>query len=168
MRHLFCLLLLAGTCGQLCAQEFIWIEGEKPAAASFEWNTAGVEKSELLSEERWLIGKERVSLPDEGALVEYDVDVKKAGTYALWLRVGFEWVRANVAWKFDDGTWTSIGIAAALAMIVTLLEFSRKLGISRFVIRDKEGDQPDFLAVAHLVQGLAAVLSSLLMVSARR
>ncbi len=62
-------------------------------------------------------------------------------------------------------TKADFGIAAAFSMIITLLEFSAKLGISRFVIRDKEGDQPEFLAAAHFVQAMAAVLSSLLMVA---
>jgi O-antigen/teichoic acid export membrane protein len=60
-------------------------------------------------------------------------------------------------------TKADFGIAAAMAMVVSLLEFSAKLGISRFVIRDPEGEQPDFLAAAHFVQGITAVLSSLLM-----
>ena len=63
-------------------------------------------------------------------------------------------------------TRADFGIAATLAMIITLLEFSAKLGIARFVVRDKEGDQPDFIAAAHLVQGMAAVISSLLMAAA--
>ncbi|MHC4285171.1 MAG: sugar-binding domain-containing protein, partial [Planctomycetota bacterium] len=114
MRNLFCALLLVSVSGTLRGQEFIWIEGEKPVKASFEWSSAGAERSELLSEGRWLIGKDRVNLPDEGFLVEYDVNIKKAGLYTLWLRVGFEWVRANVAWKFDAGKWTTVGISAAL------------------------------------------------------
>jgi len=57
------------------------------------------------------------------------------------------------------------GIAAALAMIITLLEFSSKLGISRFVIRDKDGGRPDFIASAHFVQGATAVFSSLAMMA---
>jgi O-antigen/teichoic acid export membrane protein len=63
-------------------------------------------------------------------------------------------------------TKADFGIAAAFSMIITLLEFSAKLGISRFVIRDQEGDDPVFLAAAHLVQAVAALLSSLLMVAA--
>jgi len=114
MLNKFCLLLLVSISGVVLGQDFVWIEGEKPAKASLEWSSAGVERSELLSEGRWLIGKERVNLPDEGFLVEYDVDIKKTGTYTLWLRVGFEWVRANVAWRYDDGKWTTVGIGAAL------------------------------------------------------
>ena len=63
-------------------------------------------------------------------------------------------------------TKEDFGISAAFSLIITLLEFSSKLGISRFVIRDEEGDEPEFLAAAHLVQGAVAVLSSLLMVAA--
>ena len=114
MRNLFCILLFVSMSGALRGQEFIWIEGEKPAKASFEWSSAGAERSELLSEGMWLIGKERVNLSDEGFLVEYDVNIKKAGLYTLWLRVGFEWVRANVAWKFDADKWTTVGIGATL------------------------------------------------------
>ena len=63
-------------------------------------------------------------------------------------------------------TKEDFGISAAFSLIITLLEFSSKLGISRFVIRDEEGDEPEFLAAAHLVQGGVAVLSSLMMMSA--
>ena len=98
MRNLFCILLYVSISGVLWGQEFIWIEGEKPAKASFEWSAAGAERSELLSEGRWLIGKERVNLPDEGLLVEYDVNIKKAGSYTLWVRFGFVWVRLGSFW----------------------------------------------------------------------
>lgn len=114
MRKLFCILLCAYFCSSSWGREFIWIEGEQPAKASFEWSAAGVERSELLSEDRWLIGKERINLPDEGLTAEYDVDVSIPGKYTLWLRVGFEWVRARVAWRFDDGPWTLVGIGATL------------------------------------------------------
>ena len=36
MRNLFCILLLVSISGALGGQEYIWIEGEKPAKASFE------------------------------------------------------------------------------------------------------------------------------------
>ncbi|MBE0534413.1 MAG: hypothetical protein IH624_02005 [Phycisphaerae bacterium] len=96
-------------------QTHIWVEGENPAGADFEWSASGAERSGLLSGERWLLPKERADLPDEGYLVEYDVEVKEAGEYTLWLRVGFEWIRANVAWRFDGGAWTTVGIAATLS-----------------------------------------------------
>ena len=63
-------------------------------------------------------------------------------------------------------TKADFGIAATLAMVINLLEFSGKLGIARFVIRDPEGDEPEFLATAHLVQALAAGLSAALIAAA--
>ena len=58
------------------------------------------------------------------------------------------------------------GIAATFAMMISLLEFSSRLGISRIVVRDKEGDDPAFVATAHMVQALTALVSALLMVGA--
>jgi O-antigen/teichoic acid export membrane protein len=60
-------------------------------------------------------------------------------------------------------TKSDFGIAAALALIITLFEFSAKLGISRFLVQDREGNREDFLNTAHFVQGAVSVLSSLLM-----
>ncbi|HWB01664.1 MAG TPA: oligosaccharide flippase family protein [Verrucomicrobiales bacterium] len=59
-------------------------------------------------------------------------------------------------------TKADFGTAAAFAMVITLLEFTNKLGISRFVIRDKEGAQADFIATAHLMQFVTGVISALL------
>ncbi len=101
-------------CGQGWSAGYVWVEGENPVRASFEWSASGAERSELLSGGRWLLPKERVDLPDEGYLVEYDMDVEEAGEYTLWLRVGFEWIRANVSWRIDEGAWTTVGIAATL------------------------------------------------------
>ncbi len=114
MRKLFFIFLSVCCCSSVWGQEFIWVEGENPVKAGFDWSSAGAERSELLSENRWLIGKERVNLPAEGLTVEYDVNVTTPGTYTLWLRVGFEWVRARVAWRFDEGPWTLVGIDATL------------------------------------------------------
>src|SRR5262245_19352969 len=60
-------------------------------------------------------------------------------------------------------TREDFGIAAAFAMIITLLEFSGKLGVARFLIRDKEAGEPGYLDTAHAVQAGAGVLSALLM-----
>lgn len=59
-------------------------------------------------------------------------------------------------------TKADFGVAAAFSIIITILEFSGKLAIGRFVIQDKEGDLPDFVATAHFVQFNAGLLSALL------
>jgi O-antigen/teichoic acid export membrane protein len=63
-------------------------------------------------------------------------------------------------------TKADFGMAATFAMFVTMLEFSGKLGVGQFLVRDREGDEPEFLSAAHLVQFLAAMVSSLVMVAA--
>ena len=63
-------------------------------------------------------------------------------------------------------TKADFGIAATFAIFISLLEFSSRLGVARFVVRDQEGDQPDFIATAHLVQFGAALLSSILIAAA--
>ncbi len=45
-------------------------------------------------------------------------------------------------------------IAATLGMIMVLFEFSAKLGVARFVVQDKEGDQPDTGALVALLDGV--------------
>ena len=87
----------------------VWIEGEKPDAANFEWTAAGATKSALLSEGRWLTTAKRANLPDEGYVAEYDFEAPENAEYAVWLRVGFEGIRPIVAWSFDDGPWITVG-----------------------------------------------------------
>jgi O-antigen/teichoic acid export membrane protein len=62
-------------------------------------------------------------------------------------------------------TKADFGVAATFSLIMTLLEMSDKLGIARFVIRDKEGNDPEFIAAAHLVHFLVAALSSILILA---
>src|SRR4051794_4293442 len=58
------------------------------------------------------------------------------------------------------------GIAATLGLIISLLEFSAKMGVARCVVRDKHGDDPDFVASAHLVQFAVGFVSAILMAAA--
>jgi O-antigen/teichoic acid export membrane protein len=60
-------------------------------------------------------------------------------------------------------TKADFGIAATFAMVITLLEFSAKLGISRFVVQDPNGGSPDFIASAHLLQFTLAMIGGLMM-----
>jgi O-antigen/teichoic acid export membrane protein len=62
-------------------------------------------------------------------------------------------------------TKADFGIAATLGLVITLIEFSAKLGVARFVVQDKEGHRPDFIAAAHLVQLSAGALGAVLMVA---
>jgi O-antigen/teichoic acid export membrane protein len=57
------------------------------------------------------------------------------------------------------------GIAATFGLVLTLMEFTAKLGISQFVVQDREGNEPGFIASAHLVQVCAAGISAVLILA---
>ncbi len=57
------------------------------------------------------------------------------------------------------------GIAATFGLVLTLMEFTAKIGIGRFVVQDKEGYEPGFIASAHLVQACMAGISAMLIVA---
>ncbi|MCS7089700.1 MAG: oligosaccharide flippase family protein [Verrucomicrobiota bacterium] len=69
-------------------------------------------------------------------------------------------ILARMLSKADFGT------AAVFGMVMGLLEFTAKLGVARFLIRDKEGDDPVFIATAHALQAGAAALSAVAIILA--
>jgi len=60
-------------------------------------------------------------------------------------------------------TKADFGIAATFSMIIALLEFSAKMGVARFLVRDRHGNDPDCVATAHLVQFSVALVSAVIM-----
>lgn len=60
-------------------------------------------------------------------------------------------------------TKADFGIAATFALIIALLEFSSKMGIGRFLVREPEGEKPDFMASAHAVQFGMGLFSAVVM-----
>jgi len=64
-------------------------------------------------------------------------------------------------------TKADFGIAATFAMTISLLEFSGKMGVAQSVIRDPEGNDPDFVSAAHFTQfGVAAVSATIMLAAA--
>lgn len=57
------------------------------------------------------------------------------------------------------------GIAATFALVLTLMEFTAKIGIGRLVVQDREGNEPAFIASTHLFQAGAAGISTVLIVA---
>lgn len=47
-------------------------------------------------------------VPDTGLIVHRNFEVKEAGTYEIWARIGYEWVRSPFDWCLNDGPWTNI------------------------------------------------------------
>jgi O-antigen/teichoic acid export membrane protein len=63
-------------------------------------------------------------------------------------------------------TTTDFGIAATFAMMISLLEFSGKMGVGQSVVRDRDGEHADFVAAAHLTQVSVGVVSAIVMFGA--
>ncbi|MBN2508584.1 MAG: hypothetical protein JXQ71_18060 [Verrucomicrobia bacterium] len=104
-------LMLAAASGP--AAPTLWLEGEKPASATFEYQTGGWGNRGYLSGESWL----HFSIPDteverripaEGGVLRYAFTVAEPGDYEVWNRAGFEYVRSPFAWRVDDGPWSTI------------------------------------------------------------
>ncbi len=93
---------------------FLWIEGETPASASFAFDKTGFGANSVLSGGQWLQksieGKDKIanSLPPEGAVLTYTLDVPEAGEYTLWARIGFERARAPFRWRIGSGPWQQV------------------------------------------------------------
>ena len=62
-------------------------------------------------------------------------------------------------------TKTDFGLAAALSMAMTLLEFVSKMAFGRQIIQDPEGDDPYFQSVAHATQMVIGLASALIVMA---
>ena len=111
----WCLPLFAAAPGRAAEPaDFVWIEGEKPASATIKANLAGWGQKHFLSEEKWLHvsldpAKVDKELPAEGALLAYAFTIPRDGTYEVWNRIGFEFVRSPFDWRIGRGAWARVG-----------------------------------------------------------
>ncbi|MAX26518.1 MAG: hypothetical protein CMJ19_18650 [Phycisphaeraceae bacterium] len=90
----------------LVTNDLIWIEGEQPDATKVNFKISESPRPHLLSDGKMLqqtFAKHQI--PKRPWELSYSFDVKRGGNYALWFRVGFEWVRAPFEYKLDDGPW---------------------------------------------------------------
>ena len=92
-------------------ETYLWIEGENPAEANFQFEVTSSGRGEILSGGQWLFftrDRERApeAIPAGGLRLTYRLNVKEAGTYQVWARVGFEAARAPLAWRIGGGEWT--------------------------------------------------------------
>ena len=87
-------LLLALALGQSGKDDVLWVEGEaaktRQVAPPHSWYNSI--KKDLLSGGDWVS-----NFSDKDGLVGYEVQVPKAGTYALWVRANP--IGAALAWK---------------------------------------------------------------------
>ncbi|MHB1157985.1 MAG: glycoside hydrolase family 2 TIM barrel-domain containing protein [Phycisphaerales bacterium] len=90
-----------------------WMEGENPTHASQKVSGAGAGHAEWLSDGKWLLvsieaGKVDKEVPEDGIVLTYDFTTNAAGTYEIWNRIGFEFVRSAFDWRIDGGEWKRI------------------------------------------------------------
>jgi beta-galactosidase len=108
-RSLLAALVLCLAAPVRAAEPYVWLEGEQPTRATAPWKSATAGHKEYLSGEKWLqiaiSAKEAEKLPKDGATLEYDFTIEKAGDYEVWDRVGFESLRGPFEWRIDTGAW---------------------------------------------------------------
>jgi beta-galactosidase len=109
------LMLLLRVCPAAPAQnnDFVWLEGEAPAAVNIKPNISGWGHKEFLSGEQWLqvsVDADKVDkeVPAEGVHLTYDFNIKTAGSYEVWNRIGYEFVRSPFDWCIDNADWIRI------------------------------------------------------------
>jgi beta-galactosidase len=99
----------------------IWIEGESAKTVVGAKIDPTGSRAGMLSGDRWMsIGFDKENLPKDGVTLSYPVPVTRAGSYRLWARVGFEWVRADLAYRVDGGAWVSMPASQATTNVMEL------------------------------------------------
>jgi beta-galactosidase len=105
--------LLLGSAPAASSPPYVWLEAEKPTRADVRFKATGWGHKEYLSENNWLqvamsADEAAKQLPRQGGLLEYDFTIEQAGTYEVWNRIGFEFVRGPFAWRIDQSQWQTI------------------------------------------------------------
>ncbi|MFW6286385.1 MAG: glycosyl hydrolase 2 galactose-binding domain-containing protein [Candidatus Sumerlaeota bacterium] len=92
------------------AQDFVWLEGEKPTKTNFDVPTHGWGKPEYLSGGAWLtLGDNHAkNAPEDGVLMDYDFEISEAGNWEFWGRMAFITLWYPFEYKIDDGQWTTV------------------------------------------------------------
>ena len=94
----------------------VWMEGETYTSTSFPpdvLNAAGWGNRAVLSNGKWLnisidAGKVAEKVPEGGASLRYVFTADEAGTYDVWARIGYEYVRTAFEWRVDSEEWTEV------------------------------------------------------------
>ena len=106
-------LVVAGTAWT--EQDYVWWEGERPAATNFPGRTwlsgARLAKREGLSEGDWLTNADPRKGPE--LFARYRIDVPTEGVHQFWTRKF--WKHGPFRWRFDEGDWRTCGRDIALA-----------------------------------------------------
>lgn len=102
----------SGAIGRVGDPQFVWLEGES-GRANVKVGTAGWGNEQFLSEGRWMhVSFDADKVEDEvkadAVTLQYPLKVTKAGSYEIWNRIGFEFVRSAFEYRIDEGPWKAI------------------------------------------------------------
>lgn len=108
-----CLATIVATGSYASASPVIWLEGEQPSSATFEYQTGGWGNTDCLSQGSWLHfsipeAEAEKRIPAGGGILRYEFSVTEPGEYEVWNRAGFEFIRTPFEWRIDDGRWATI------------------------------------------------------------
>ena len=108
------------------AAEFVWLEGEAPTSCSVTPEVSAWGRVEFFSAGKWLqvkceADKVETEFPEAGALLAYRFTTAKRGSYEIWNRIGYEFVRSPFDWRLDTGEWTRV---SPDELTTDLMEFS--------------------------------------------
>ncbi|MFW6107437.1 MAG: glycosyl hydrolase 2 galactose-binding domain-containing protein [bacterium] len=96
------------------AAPFVWVEAEDTAETNFKhFEVSSMGKPQLLSGGQWIMkgmGPDEVKklVPEEGVRLRYKADVPQAGSYTLWVRIGWYGARANCRVRVGEGPWREL------------------------------------------------------------
>jgi beta-galactosidase len=123
-----CIVLLAATAciAAETATVGAWIEAENYAESNFrQFDVADMGKAALLSGGKVImkgIDAKQVGklVPDDGIRLKYAFDVKQAGKYDLWVRIGWYGARADCRLRVGDGPWLDLPRSAPTINLMEL------------------------------------------------
>ncbi len=93
--------------------DYVWLEGEKPAAMPAGMQVASAALPHFLSGRQWLsfiaeAGEVDKKVPAEGLTISYPFALRRGGGQQVWARIGYEFARAPLEWRIDGTAWKKV------------------------------------------------------------
>jgi len=99
----------------------VWVEAESARSVAGAEVKPSPNRPGVLSGGLWMTHSiASGAKPGDAVSLTMDFSAPEAGRYALWARVGFEWVRADMAVRIDGGEWHAMPAAHATTNLVEL------------------------------------------------
>jgi beta-galactosidase len=143
-KYLLALMLLCAGRQPAPAADYVWLEAEASTRANVKFKVGAWGHPEYLSGGKWLhAGIEpkdmEKTIPEGGALLAYDFKATKAGDYAVWIRLGYEFVRSPLEWRLDDGKWSRVAPDQLTTDLMLLQDWNEVAWLNAGKVALKEG-----------------------------